>query len=161
MRLCVISDTHIPDRAAELPRPLIDDIKASDKLIHAGDFTTPEAFDMIRGLHSDLVAVCGNIDEMKLAEKLERTVTLDILGFKVGVIHGFGKGESVLDNVRKEFDASYHLVIFGHAHTPCETKIGKTIFFNPGSPTDTIFAPYNSYGIIEIDKEITTRIIRL
>jgi len=160
MRLCVISDTHIPDRAARLPRRLIDDIQAADQLIHAGDFTTVAAYEAIAGLNK-LIAVRGNLDEAALAGRLERNVTFWVGKFKVGVTHGFGKAESVLENVRKEFDASYHLVIFGHSHTPCEQKVGKTLYFNPGSPTDTIFAPYNSYGIIDIEATLTTRIIKL
>ena len=160
MRLCVISDTHIPDRAAGLPRRLLEEIRAADQLIHAGDFTTVEAYETIARLNS-MIAVRGNIDEATLAERLERTVTFEAGKFKVGVTHGFGRAESVFDNVKKEFDASYHLVIFGHSHSPCEEKIGKTLYFNPGSPTDTIFAPYNSYGIIDIDTTITTRIIKL
>ena len=160
MRLCVISDTHIPDRAAGLPRRLTEEIRASDRLVHAGDFTTVAAYEMIARLNT-LTAVVGNIDEAALAERLERKVTFTVGKFKIGVIHGYGKGQSVLQNIRSDFDASYHLVIFGHSHTPCEEKIDKTIFFNPGSPTDTIFAPYNSYGIIDIEKTITTRIIRL
>ena len=160
MRLCVISDTHIPDRAAGLPRRLLDEIRAADQLIHAGDFTTVEAYETIARLNK-MIAVRGNIDEAALAERLKRTVTFEAGRFKVGVTHGFGRPESVFDNVQKEFDASYHLVIFGHSHAPSEKKIGKTLYFNPGSPTDTIFAPYNSYGIIDIDTTITTRIIKL
>ncbi len=160
MRLCVISDTHIPDRAAGLPRRLLDEIRAADQLVHAGDFTTVEAYETIARLNK-MIAVRGNIDEAALTERLKRTVTFRAGKFKVGVTHGFGKVEFVFDNVRKEFDASYHLVIFGHSHAPCEEKIGKTLYFNPGTPTDTIFAPYNSYGIIDIGRTIATRIIRL
>jgi len=36
------------------------------------------------------------------------------------------------------------------------------IYFNPGSPTDTIFAPYQSYGILEINgKEIKRSIVKI
>ncbi len=161
MRLCVISDTHIPDRAAELPQRVVDDIRAADRLIHAGDFTSIEAYETIRKLNKKMTAVRGNIDEAALAERLERTVTFRAGRFKVGVIHGYGKAELVLENLQKDFDASYDLVIFGHAHAPCSEKIGETLFFNPGSPTDKIFAPYNSYGIIDISTSIVPKIIRL
>ncbi len=160
MRLCVISDTHIPDRAAGLPRRLLEELRAADQIVHAGDFTIVQAYESILRLNK-LIAVRGNIDEPALAERLERSVTFRVGKFKVGVTHGFGKAESVFDNIRKEFDASYHLVIFGHSHAPCEEKIGRTLYFNPGSPTDTIFAPYNSYGIIDIGTTIAARIIKL
>ncbi len=161
MRLCVISDTHIADRAAQLPRRLVDDIRAADRLIHAGDFTSVKAYETIRKLSKKMTAVRGNMDETALAERLERTATFRAGKFKVGVIHGYGKAERILDNIQKDFDASYDLVVFGHAHAPCLKKIGETLFFNPGSPMDTIFAPYNSYGLIDIGTTITARIIRL
>ncbi|MGE5280686.1 MAG: metallophosphoesterase family protein, partial [Deltaproteobacteria bacterium] len=112
MRLCVIADTHIPDRAAGLPRRLIDEIHSCDRIVHAGDFTTVAAYDMIARLNT-LIAVRGNIDEAALADRLERTATFQAGKFKVGVIHGFGREASILDNIRSDFDASYHLVIFG------------------------------------------------
>ncbi|PIQ84899.1 MAG: hypothetical protein COV73_06465, partial [Candidatus Omnitrophica bacterium CG11_big_fil_rev_8_21_14_0_20_43_6] len=43
------------------------------------------------------------------------------------------------------------LIIFGHSHKSMNEKIGKILFFNPGSATD-IFAAYNSYGIIELSQ---------
>jgi len=160
MRLCVISDTHIPDRAAELPKRILDDIKAADLLVHAGDFTSMQAYETIRKLNK-MIAVCGNIDEAALAQQLPRSATFKAGKFKAGVTHGYGRAENVLETVQKDFDASYHLVIFGHAHAPCVETIGKTIYVNPGSPTDTIFAPYNSYAIIEIGDTIMPRIIKL
>jgi len=38
--------------------------------------------------------------------------------------------------------------------------IGNVLFFNPGSATD-FTAEYNSYGIIELDKGINARIIKI
>ncbi len=36
------------------------------------------------------------------------------------------------------------------------------IYFNPGSSTDKVFAPYNSYGVLEIkDNKIIPHIIKL
>ena len=63
--------------------------------------------------------------------------------------------------VRKEFK-QVDVIIFGHSHIPCNERIDGVLFFNPGSPTDKIFAPYNSYGMIEITgKNINARIIKI
>ena len=36
------------------------------------------------------------------------------------------------------------------------------LFFNPGSPTDKVFAAYNSYGILEInDKKVEGKIVKI
>ena len=53
------------------------------------------------------------------------------------------------------------IIIFGHSHTPENKKIDGILFFNPGSLTDKDFAPYNSYGILELNDEIEAKIIRI
>ena len=161
MRLCVLSDTHIPDRSETLPEALVKDIKKADMVIHAGDFTSRDCYETIRSLNPNIKAVLGNIDAPELAGVLKEKETFAVGKFKVGLMHGFGKPECILDNVKKAFNGSYDLVIYGHAHEPFCEKIGKTLYFNPGSPTDKIFAPYNAYGIIANDATIDARIIRI
>ena len=53
------------------------------------------------------------------------------------------------------------VIVFGHSHSPVNELRDGILFFNPGSPTDKIFAKYNSYGILTINKEIKGEIIRL
>ena len=38
MRLLLISDTHIPRRARDLPAPVWDQVERADVVIHAGDW---------------------------------------------------------------------------------------------------------------------------
>jgi predicted phosphodiesterase len=52
-------------------------------------------------------------------------------------------------------------IVFGHSHRPMNEMVKKVLLFNPGSPTDKIFAPYNSYGVIELKGELTADIIKL
>jgi putative phosphoesterase len=160
MRLCVISDTHIPDRSQSIPAPVIKAIKEADMVVHAGDFTSANVYHQIKTL-KPCKAVLGNIDEAELTGLLAAKEVFWCQKFKTGLIHGTGKYDMVLDNVRRQFDETFALVIYGHAHAASCDKIGKTIYFNPGSPTDKIFAPYNSYGIIDIDKKIDIKIIKL
>ncbi len=160
MRLVVLADTHIPDRYENLPHPLIKEIKIADLIVHAGDFTSLEYFKELKTL-KPLKAALGNLDVPELREHLKEKEVFTIQKFKVGLMHGFGRAENVFANVRKCFDDTFHLVIFGHSHAPFMEKIGKTIYFNPGSPTDKIFSPYNSYGIIDISTSIDAKIVRL
>ena len=63
--------------------------------------------------------------------------------------------------VKEAFQEKLDVIVFGHSHTPlCEWQEG-TLFFNPGSVTDTIFAPYRSCGILEINDEVKGTIVRL
>jgi uncharacterized protein len=159
-RWIVISDTHIPDRYEEIPEVLIREMKNCDIIVHAGDFTDLDTYKKIKAL-GPLKAVLGNMDNPTLASLLKKQETWTEAGFKIGLMHGTGNADAVLQNIQRSFDATYDLVIYGHAHTAVETRIAKTIYFNPGSPTDRIFAPIPSYGIIEIDKKITTHIVKL
>ena len=53
-------------------------------------------------------------------------------------------------------------VIFGHSHAPMNSMKDGVLFFNPGSPTDKIFAQENTYGILEITgKKIEGKIVRI
>jgi predicted phosphodiesterase len=53
-------------------------------------------------------------------------------------------------------------VVFGHSHHPLNEQHSGILCFNPGSPTDRIFAPFNSIGILEVvDQGLVGRLIRL
>lgn len=160
MRLGIISDTHIPDRYDKLPPAVLRDLKKCDLVIHAGDFTSLEYYEELRS-ELPLKAVLGNLDERELSRFLKERETFTLANFKIGVMHGWGRAEGVLDLARKAFNNTYDLVIFGHTHQPYCEKFGKTLFFNPGSPTDKIFSHVNAYGIIEMDAQLNAKIIKL
>ena len=160
MRLVAIADTHIPDRCIETPHALLKEFKKADLIVHAGDFTSAEYFRYLQSL-KPLKAALGNLDAPDLRKSLKEIEVFTIQKFKIGIMHGFGSAENVLLNIRKSFDDTFDLVIFGHTHNSFKEKIGKTIFFNPGSPTDKIFASHNSYGIIDIQDTIETTLVRL
>jgi putative phosphoesterase len=160
MRICVISDTHIPDRYEGLPAQLVSEIKKSDLVIHAGDFTSFDIYQQIKHL-KPLKAVLGNMDASELREHLKEKETFNVKNFKIGVMHGYGKPEKIMETVKENFNNSFDLIVFGHSHTPYHETSGKTVYLNPGSPTDKIFAPYNTFGIVEINAELHARIERI
>ncbi len=160
MRICVISDTHIPDRYEKLPAQLISEIKKSDLVIHAGDFTSYDLYQQIKHL-KPLKAVLGNMDAPELHDHLKEKETFTVENFKIGIMHGYGNPAMIMETVKENFNNSFDLVVFGHSHAPYQEKSGKTIYLNPGSPTDKIFAPYNTYGIVEVDREMCARIERI
>ncbi len=160
MRICVISDTHIPDRYEELPAQLVSEIKQSDLVIHAGDFTSYDLYQQIRHL-KPLKAVLGNMDTPELRDHLKEKEAFAVKNFKIGIMHGYGNPAMMLQTIKENFDNSFDLVVFGHSHTPFQEKSGKTIYLNPGSPTDKIFAPYNTFGIVEINGDLRVKIERI
>ncbi|MBN1526688.1 MAG: metallophosphoesterase family protein [Candidatus Omnitrophica bacterium] len=160
MRILVLSDTHIPRTAPDLPAAIYDEIKKADMVIHAGDFVEKEFYDKLSKM-KDLKAVCGNMDALNLRNVLNSKELIKVGKYKIGLIHGYGASADIMETVRREF-GKVDAIVFGHSHKPVNTVKDGVLFFNPGSPTDKVFAEYNSYGVIEItDKGITGKIIRL
>ncbi len=48
MKVAIISDTHVPDRARRLPEWLFDELEGCELILHAGDLTTVETLKKIR-----------------------------------------------------------------------------------------------------------------
>ena len=162
MRIGVISDTHIPERAKAIPQKILDEFKTVDMIIHAGDLVEPGVLERLRSVCKDVRAVWGNMDHLKVKSILPQKEIIKVGKYKIGVIHGYGNPERLVDNLKEEFkNDNVNLVVFGHSHQPFNQKKDDIWYFNPGSATDDIFASYKSYGLIEINDEIVTKIIKI
>ena len=160
MRILVLSDTHLPRAAQDLPEQIYEEIKNADIIFHAGDFVEKEIYEKLKNL-KEMKAVYGNMDSRELRDILNQKEVIQIGKFKVGLIHGYGPPSELIDTVKREFGA-LDAIVFGHAHSAINIVKDGILFFNPGSPTDKVFAAYNSYGILEVtDKRIEGRIIKL
>jgi len=147
MKIVVLADTH----SRMLPGQVAHDLSQCDLIIHAGDICDENMLQEIENLN-DVEAVYGNMDNSVLRDRLPQRLVLRCEGVRIGVVHGDGAPDQLLDHIQEEFEAEdVDVVIFGHSHEPMNKKIGERLFFNPGSPNDNIFAPYCSYGILEID----------
>ena len=161
MRILVLSDTHIPRVAQDLPETIYEEINKSDMVLHAGDFIDEEVLDNIKRAKKEVYAVYGNMDSLELRRRLKNKEIITVGKFKIGLIHGYGAPKDLLDTVRGEFGA-VDAIVFGHSHSPVNIEKSGVLYFNPGSPTDTIFAKENTYGILEVtDKKIEGTIARL
>lgn len=161
MKIGVISDTHIPFNTDVLPREVVEAFKECDLIIHAGDIVETSVLAQLDQI-AETKAVSGNMDGPEIKEKLPAKIVFECAGKKIGVVHGSGPGAKVHQIVETLFDEEPDIIVFGHSHVPMVEKRGKTLLVNPGSPTDTVFAPYRSFGIIEIDGDrVDARIIRL
>lgn len=162
MRIAVIADTHIPERAKAIPPGVLKEIKEADMVIHAGDFTDVKVLEDLRRACKELRAVWGNMDSQELKAMLPQKDIIKFGRYKIGLMHGYGNPAYLLDSLKQEFkNDNVDLVIFGHSHRPFSEKIDGVWYFNPGSLTDDIFTPYKSYGMIEINDRIQARIIKI
>jgi hypothetical protein len=62
--------------------------------------------------------------------------------------------------IRKEF-GEVDLIVYGHSHTPFWGEVNGVFFLNPGSPTDTRHAPFNSVAVLYVGEELKAEIIRI
>lgn len=160
MRIGVISDTHIKESIVELPNVIIEDFKKVDLILHAGDLVNISVLEELNKL-AQTKAVVGNMDSAEVVRILAQKEVIKIGKFKIGLIHGYGPVDGLIERVRKELDPDIDMIVFGHSHRAVNELIDGILFFNPGSPTDKIFATNNSYGIIEINDKIKAKIITL
>lgn len=162
IRIGVISDTHIPDRTAGIPQKILDGFKNVDMIIHAGDLVELSVLQDLKSVCKKVIAVYGNMDSPETREKLPEKEIIKAGKYKIGVIHGYGHPAKLVELVGQQFKGDdVDVIIFGHSHLPFNEKRGGILYFNPGSATDKIFSPYNSYGIIELNDTIEAQIIKI
>ncbi len=161
MKIAVLADTHISNRASDLPAQVYRKLEDVDLILHAGDIM--EEF-FLRRLEKikTVIAVRGNMDSERLKMLLPESKVISKGGFKIGLTHGSGHPKKTLENVKSLFSSQeLDVIIFGHTHVVFNETIDDTIYFNPGSPTDKVFSAYNSFGIITIDDTIKVEIIKI
>lgn len=163
-KIVVLSDTHLPVRAAKIPDVITKEFETADLIIHAGDFQSIEPVNILQK-YDKFIGVCGNMDSDDIADKLPAKIIINIKNdnkeFKIGVTHGSGPPEGLAERVLNFFEEKPDCIIFGHSHKPFNEKIDNTLMFNPGSPTDTVFATINTFGVLKIDDTIKGEIIKI
>ncbi len=157
MKIGVVSDTH----SHHLPQQMLDDFKDVDLILHAGDICSLKVLDVFQKI-KEVKAVFGNMDESEIRSALPRRQIIKIEGFMIGLFHGQGPPRRLIERIKEEFkNEKVDAIVFGHSHNPLNKMIDQVLYFNPGSPNDTIFAPYRSYGILETNDKLTGKIIKL
>jgi len=162
MKIGVISDTHIPDKSEHIPQEILNAFKQVDLVVHAGDLVDLKVINELNSVCARVVAVVGNMDHGEIKIKYPVKEILNLEGFKIGIMHGWGAPLTLTEVLKDAFKADKpDVIIFGHSHKPMNEQIDGILFFNPGSATDAV-AQYCSYGIIEIkDCKIDARIIKI
>ncbi|HTY45593.1 MAG TPA: YfcE family phosphodiesterase [Patescibacteria group bacterium] len=162
VKIGVISDTHIPFSARQIPQKVIDDFKTVDMVMVAGDLAEMSVLKQLKSACPRVHAVWGNMDGPEVRAHLPEKEVITVGSHKIGLMHGYGHPDGLLAVMRAAFkDDGVDMIIFGHSHKPYNEKKDGILYFNPGSPTDTAFAPYNSYGMVEINDAINARIVKL
>ena len=162
MVIGVLSDTHIPKKAKQLPTAVLKVFSRADHIIHAGDIISENVIAMLEEF-APVTAVAGNLDPSGLREKLGEKKIIRLGNLAFGIFHGHGEKGKTIQRVMDRFrDDRVDCIVFGHSHTPVCRYEGDVLLFNPGSPTDRRRNRYCSIGLIETEgAELRPRILYL
>jgi putative phosphoesterase len=160
-RIAVIADTHMPRGARRLPDACVAALAAADLIVHAGDFTGPEALAEVRSFRPPVIAVHGNVDAPEIRADLPERTTFEAGGATVAVIHDAGPSRGRLGRMRRAFPEA-DAVVFGHSHMPLHESAEGFQIFNPGSPTERRRAPAHTMGMaLAEDGQIRFELVEL
>ncbi len=149
MKIIIVSDTHVPERAEQLPSGFLDKAAGADLILHAGDLVELSVLEELKKI-SKVVAVWGNMDPLEVRKALKEKEIVKADGISIGLMHGRGHPNYLIHYLQEAFrNDRVDIIVFGHAHKPSSSRIDSTLFFNPGSLTDTIASDYASYGLIQ------------
>lgn len=128
LRIGIVSDTHDVVLAA-----LHDALAGMDEILHAGDIASADALAEIETI-APVTAVCGNMDERSLADRLPEEELLTRGGVRIALVHGHRVGRASPDDLAKRFaSGGVDLVIWGHIHESVSVQRGGVLYFNPGT----------------------------
>ena len=130
----LISDTHVPKRARDLPKKVFEIFEKVDYIIHAGDMVELAVVDELEQI-APVLAVHGNMDGVEVSGAFPRLNSLKVLDWKIGVMHdpdvAFG-----LNKMRELASQNgFNVFVYGHTHIADIKWGGKILYINPGSPT--------------------------
>ncbi len=150
MRVVVIADTHLSATSRRwLPDAALKLIDGAQAVLHAGDIVDRGILAALESM-APTYAVAGNNDQ-SLVGVLPSTLSLDLGGVRVAMIHDSGATKGRAARMRRRFpDAA--IVVFGHSHIPVDEmgEAGQRLF-NPGSPTQRRSQRHHTVGVLDLD----------
>jgi len=128
----VISDTH--DNMPQLDKAVdLFNERKVEHVVHAGDFTSPFTFRILKELTCGFTGIFGNNDGDKLllqrmseGRVFNQPYIFELGGRKIVLIHEHHIADALADS------GHYNVVIYGHTHKPEIKKVNETLVINPG-----------------------------
>jgi hypothetical protein len=104
MRIAVLSDTHLQRIGREFKLIYDHYLRDVDVILHAGDFTASDviAFLSKKPFHG----VQGNMDSLEVKVSLPEKKVIEICGYRIGLVHGWGPSISRRIIGKREFSSS-------------------------------------------------------
>lgn len=151
MRIIVVSDNHGNQSILKIIHHIYSSLyKEKVLFIHLGDSQTKNINDL-----NGYICVKGNNDEFLDLPKKQRIIVQDKR------IH-FSHGDEKIDEIKKDIDLHHpDIYLYGHTHLVKEQIYNNCLLLNPGSITLPRDEQTGSFLILNIDKTISYKIIRI
>jgi putative phosphoesterase len=136
MLIGLISDTHIPEIAKEIPQQVKEVFKGVDMILHAGDIFVDSVLDELATI-APVLAARGDDDYTIRDKRVDEVQNLALNGLNVYVIHSSQYfARDLIDHPeRHNLNQSPDVVVFGHTHRDVVRTVGNSLLVNPGSAT--------------------------
>jgi len=156
IRCLVMGDFHIPTRASEPPKELLDFVYSEnfDYILITGDlvrfFVIEKWFNEFWRANK-VVGVYGNMDYKDVVKRFPeiKVLSFEECNYKIVLYHGteiFPRGDpSQLASLAEKFNAK--VIITGHTHAPVLKSFRDVVIINPGSATGCLGGSWDALGI--------------
>ena len=134
MLIGLISDTHVPDVAEEVPRKALEAFSGVDLILHAGDLSVVSVLDELEEI-APVLAARGDDDYGIKNERLREVQRLELDGVKVYLIHSslYFARDVILHPEKHDLERAPDVVVFGHTHRDTLRTVSGSLLVNPGS----------------------------
>jgi putative phosphoesterase len=162
MRIGLISDTHVPQAASQLPDEVFKAFSSVDLILHAGDIYKKSVLDELENL-APVLAAEGDDDYSDTIrdKRVKEKHILQVEGKTIWLIHENPFNSYVMISQPKSWESYTRqkwrnitkpdVIVFGHEHRTHTETIDDILMISPGSPT---FLHYKqglgTLGILEI-----------
>lgn len=145
-RIALVSDTHAPQRLAQLPPQLFTAFAGADLILHAGDVGELWVLDQLSAV-APVIGVHGNDETEAATHALPYTQVIAVQGLRIYLWHSHfpvweeelasRQGNDMIPKLARSVEraqaAGCQLVIFGHWHIPLIYRHAGVTVFNPGA----------------------------
>lgn len=142
MLVGLISDTHIPEIAKEIPPQVKEAFKGVDLILHAGDIFVQSVLDDLATI-APVLAARGDDDYDIKDKRVNEVQNLTIDGLNVYLLHSsqYFANDLIVNPEKHNLEKAPDVVIFGHTHRDIVHQVGKSLLVNPGSATFPYYQP--------------------
>jgi hypothetical protein len=99
------------------------------------------------------------MDPHEIRKVFPKKRIIELGGFKIGLIHGGGSPFGIESRIQGEFN-EVDAIVYGHTHTPANHRVKNIYFFNPGSPTQSLWHGA-TLGILTLGEKTEGEIIKI